>query len=60
MKKISTRMVVAGLWLHPKHIGISRAVKGKLIEMMGPDGEAFFVDMRYVNGFHFPTKELRV
>ncbi|WP_340371752.1 hypothetical protein [Peribacillus sp. FSL E2-0218] len=41
MKKISNQMVAAGLWLHPKHIGFSRAVKGKLIEMMAAEGEAF-------------------
>lgn len=54
MKKLTNKLVVLDLGMHPKNIGKLSTVKDGIIEMVNAHGEAIFVNMRHVKSFHFP------
>ncbi|MGE7182787.1 DUF2642 domain-containing protein [Peribacillus sp. NPDC006672] len=54
MKKLTNKLVVLDLGMHPKNIGKISTVKDGIIEMVNAHGEADFVNMRHVKSFHFP------
>ncbi|MGG4265254.1 DUF2642 domain-containing protein [Peribacillus simplex] len=54
MKKLTNKLVVLDLGMHPKNMGKISTVKDGIIEMVNAHGEAVFVNMRHVKSFHFP------
>ncbi|MCT4478513.1 DUF2642 domain-containing protein [Peribacillus frigoritolerans] len=54
VKKLTNKLVVLDLGMHPQNIGMISAVKDGIIEMVNAQGEAIFVNMRHVKSFHFP------
>ncbi|RRN69945.1 DUF2642 domain-containing protein [Peribacillus simplex] len=54
MKKLTNKLVVLDLGMHPKNIGKLSTVKDGIIEMVNAHGEAVFVNLRHVKSFHFP------
>ncbi|MDV7764441.1 DUF2642 domain-containing protein [Peribacillus sp. CSMR9] len=54
MKKLTNKLVVLDLGMHPKNIGKVSTVKDGIIEMVNAHGEAVIVNMRHVKSFHFP------
>ncbi|MFE3976140.1 MULTISPECIES: DUF2642 domain-containing protein [unclassified Peribacillus] len=54
MKRLTNKLVVLDLGMHPKNIGKVSTVKDGIIEMVNAHGEAVIVNMRHVKSFHFP------